>query len=1153
MLLPAMSSAQGWQKLPLTTPYSPAIEGWSVSFFSEARGIVGFTAGPGYGIFSTTDGGNSWSKANTPGGYFGAITQIHMTDTSRGWASVEEPGTLPSLWKTTDGGKNWTTTGINGNFSCVYETTKAITVTSRDKTRTGETSLDRGATFQPNAALKGLNGIDFIDDNFGVISGYTNTPWLRTTDGGVTWLTITPNITTEAWSVFADKSAKIFYVAGERDPVTRGTVGNSSVMRSTDFGATWQTIHTFPFFTAGHIFGSKGHLYVQVENTTYNGALTGLYRSDDGGFSWKSVGGPHNENDKRFSVTGCNGGIVYAFDDRLNLYKTRDGGDGTIFEPNPEPVIMGLPITFSSRICDKLTAKVVFVNQYCDTLRIVGAQFLDPTSPVVSSGAISTLNSSSFPRFIQSGNNDSVVFLWDPSKYIHTDTSFAVRVRITFYSKTLLTTRDTIITITAKAIGDSPQALLVPPQLSYGQLPLCVPKDSLITLTNTGCDTLSIMSAKGSAPVSYQLLASNASPIVYPVRLAPGESFSYLVRLALSKVGNYSSVVTLKLKHQGKVRDTTFTISGFIKSSGSYTATPTLDFGNVTICAPKDSFITIKNLACDTLKLSKATLKFGTKFSIVKGITPTENLFTDSTKTITLRFTPTTIGPQIDELTLEFVTLGDPIILKIPISGNGTSGSAMLAILPTRDTLFNLQLTRCDPSQKFTIGLSNPGCKKMTIISASLSNPSPDISLTPSMTLPASFANGNGIGVDIVATPKIIGAWSGLVKIQYQIEGDAPQDTFLFYTLGVGFGKRVLELAPDSINLGTFRLCTTVDTTITFTNKGCDTVEITNLNLKVDGGSFTILSQPKMLLAPAQTTNIRFRYVPDRGGSINGSLTVTSTSDSLSPQVVKIIATVIPTDSIFLRLRPVRTTFHVGDTITIQFISDADIDLSRRLRDIAFNINFNGDLLTILSGYPKSLLTGAGILAGTVSHNYPAKNETQRNLFQGVPFLIIPKNVPIIEFRFVVSLTDTTLSPLFLDGIVLNGNDPDYAKCTLGFLSSSFDLNLSLLCGDSTLREFMRSGKVIGLRTAPTFPNPITSRTNYRATLDYTSATANTLRLIIVDVKGNTISTENIIAKQGSNTLTIDATRFASGDYYFLLSPTESPGDVVSGKFVVDR
>ncbi len=1149
--LPNTVPAQ-WKKLPLVVPFSNSYHGWSMYFFSEARGIVGYTAGPVYGIYLTTDGGNSWQKANVPSGYVGAITQIVMTDTSKGWASVEEPGTLPALWRTIDGGRNWAPTGIIGDFACVYDTKKIVTVTTRSKTRNGETSLDGGATFQANTLLRGLNGIDFVDSVHGVITCYTNTPWLRTTDGGVTWQPIVPQQTTEAWSVFGDKDSKIFYVAGEKDPNARGTVGNSVVMRSMDFGATWQTIYTFPFFTDGHITGAKGHLYIQVESTNYNGAYTGLYRSDDGGFTWKSVGGPRHENDKRFFVTGCNGGIVYAFDDKLSLWKTRNGGDGTIFEPNPEPLFMGLPITFSSRICDQSVASIKIANQYCDSLSILNAQFLDATSPVVTSGAISIINKSNFPRSIESGKDDSVLFLWDPSKYIHTDTSFAVQVRITFLSKALLTTRDTVITITAAAIGDSPTALLTPPQLSIGQIPFCLPKDSLFTLQNNGCDTLSILSAAGTAPINYQLLTTSLTPIVYPIRLAPGESFSYVVRLTLKKVGNYSSTITLKLRHQGKLRDTTLALSASISSIGSYKASDILDFGNVSICAPKDSTITLHNLSCDTLKLSKASLKNGTPYSIVNGVTPTENILPDSTKTITIRFAPTVLGTQNNILTLEFTSLGDPIILNIPITGIGTSGTASLTITPASDTLFSEKLNRCDAPKTFTIALANPGCKNVTIKSVTLSNPSLNILVTTTKGTPTTFNNGSGIGITTTVTPKTLGNWAGTMKITFQLENEAERDTILYYSLNVGFGNRVLEVTPTVIDFGTFKLCTTIDTTITFSNSGCDTLQLTNVQWSIDGGSLIALRQPSTTIPPGGKTDLRLHYIPSRAGVISGTVNVSSTSDSISPQIVTIIANVLPTDTIRLKLQPVRATFFAGDTLTIQLISETAIPASAGLRDIAFNINYNDDLFT-LTNTPLPLIPNTNLLAGSSTRILPYKNRSDRFLFQGVPLLDIPANKPIIEYRFIVTLTDTTTTALFLNNIVLNGNDSVYAKCTLGFISSAFDLSLSLKCGDSILKQFLLDGKVIGLRTSPTFPNPITSRSNFKATLDYTSASTNTMMLFIIDGVGNVISRSDVDAKQGKNILTIDAQQLPSGDYHFLLSPNASPGEAISGKFVVIR
>jgi hypothetical protein len=86
----------------------------------------------------------------------------------------------------------------------------------------------------------------------------------------------------------------------------------------------------------GHIAGVGKTIYVQSQNRTTDG----LFRSDDGGISWRAVGGPTNEFDTRFFVTGCRGEVVYAFDRNGGIYKTTDGGDGTLV---PSPYISSVP------------------------------------------------------------------------------------------------------------------------------------------------------------------------------------------------------------------------------------------------------------------------------------------------------------------------------------------------------------------------------------------------------------------------------------------------------------------------------------------------------------------------------------------------------------------------------------------------------------------------------------------------------------------------------------------------------------------------------------------------------------------------------------------------------------------------------------------
>jgi photosystem II stability/assembly factor-like uncharacterized protein len=72
----------------------------SMYFADAEHGIIGTGSVPGDDpvvaeIYLTTDAGTSWTKAVTPSGY-GAVSDIFMTDSKRGWAAVGGPVVLES-------------------------------------------------------------------------------------------------------------------------------------------------------------------------------------------------------------------------------------------------------------------------------------------------------------------------------------------------------------------------------------------------------------------------------------------------------------------------------------------------------------------------------------------------------------------------------------------------------------------------------------------------------------------------------------------------------------------------------------------------------------------------------------------------------------------------------------------------------------------------------------------------------------------------------------------------------------------------------------------------------------------------------------------------------------------------------------------------
>ncbi len=1163
MLLPLARAASQWS---VTGRFTSEVH--SGYFFNEMVGFVGCDnetqlsqiGTKNTPIYKTTNGGKTWIETTVPVlvpiQSFGRcnVTEFFFSDTLNGWASTEHATTR--LLRTSDGGLTWMIVpGLQGgqgfgDGTSVYKTPSALIVTTRRPNASGVVSTDNGNTFT-NSLPDSTNDTDFIDNQYGVATGYEGSRSLRTVDGGVSWQWITPAFNDESWSVYANKLTRIFYNIPEGDPDIR--TGGSPVFRSTDLGISWQQIATLPFRSTGQICGfGLSTLYVQVEdNNIDNVAYTGLWRSDDAGFTWHSVGGPKHDRDRRFVVTGCRGGIVYAFDKAGNVWKTRNGGDGSIIEPDPAPLFSGLPINFNSRICEMQSAAIRIRNEYCADLVIKDVAFIDPTSAIVTSGALSITGASSLPKIVGESTTDSVMFNWDPGKLFDRDTTASVQVRITYYNRAIGTIFDTVITINAKAIGDLPTASVTPPSLGFGQVNFCQSHDSLFTFTNTGCDTLTIVSGNGSAPVLYLITDEFGSAIAYPIYLSPGASFTYKLSLYLDKAGAYTSTITFRLQHQGKQRDTTVVVSASVSPIGSFDAPTIIDMGKVSVCSNLDSLINLRNLGCDTLLLSSATLKFGTDFSLPITNLP-EDISPDSSSKLKIRLQPNTLGSLSDTLTLTFSTLDQLLTIKIVLRGEGTTGEAFFIMTPAVDTLFALTMTRCDAPQTFPITISNPGCNKLnlreiTILGAPIEN----VSRTLTATLPIDISNNQNVIASVQVSPTTLGSYSGTIYIRYQIEGDIERDTILYYSLSVGYGTRVLSIQPTSIDLGTFRLCNIIDTSITLRNMGCDTLDITSTTISANIDALSPLYMPRVKLPPGDTTSVRVRYAPVGAGSMTGNITLTSTSDSTNPIATNITATIIPTDTVRLRLAPVSTPFYVGDTITVQIIPESDVPTTFGLRNITFGLNFNGDLLTVST--PRSLIAGMAILPGGSRRILPAKLETQTYIFQGSPFLTFITGEPIAEFTFIVTLTDTTTTPLFLSDITLNSNDSNYARCTLGLITAQTSAELTLLCGDSTLREFMRSGNVIGLRIAPSFPNPITSRTDFKATLPFTSSSKQSIRLVIVDVLGKVVKTMTTEATNGENSLELDVSSLASGTYHFAISPLSNSSEAVVGRFVIER
>ncbi len=286
---------------------------------SAVTGVIGqtgvFYAGtPQGGIWKTTSAGVTWfpifDEVNSVDS-IGAV-QVAPSNPNVVYAGAGDPigGSLGNgMWKSTDAGKTWQHTGLE-------DTVK----------------IDR-ILIDPN------------DSNLVIVSALGDPTHhgggiYRSTDGGQTWTNVlkTPDYEGIREMEYAYDDPSVMLAAtqgtgGGRGPAAAQTKTKPPlVFKSTDEGKTWTQIKIPPLpgrvalAVAMHTNGQR--IYI-IGNPVQRGS--GLFRSDDGGETWKHMAGTDTRisNGQGSYISGVfvdpqNPDIVYTFS--TAVYRSTDGG-----------------------------------------------------------------------------------------------------------------------------------------------------------------------------------------------------------------------------------------------------------------------------------------------------------------------------------------------------------------------------------------------------------------------------------------------------------------------------------------------------------------------------------------------------------------------------------------------------------------------------------------------------------------------------------------------------------------------------------------------------------------------------------------------------------------------------------------------------------
>lgn len=212
------------------------------------------------GIYKSTNGGDSW---NLQTDIIGGSGKIQFIDSSVGWATSG----ASLIYRTTDGGANWNDSNVG--FS--------------------------------------INSFFFLNANTGWVGGY-NGQVSKTTNGGISWSSV---------SVGLSSSVGYIYFKNASDGYTSD---NSTNKRTTDGGLTWTTLtnnpDNFAFTSLTFADANVGIALTGYYDPNF-GAITTQTR--DGGATWKRINLPTSYNPNKLIFSGSssawtinyNGGIMH--------------------------------------------------------------------------------------------------------------------------------------------------------------------------------------------------------------------------------------------------------------------------------------------------------------------------------------------------------------------------------------------------------------------------------------------------------------------------------------------------------------------------------------------------------------------------------------------------------------------------------------------------------------------------------------------------------------------------------------------------------------------------------------------------------------------------------------------------------------------------
>ncbi len=962
-----------------------------INFLDKNNGVVGTTSG----VFKTATGGASWVKILNSTDCFGAEFAGSAAN-----IVVSADGSNPGFHYTTDGGTTWT----------------------------------RFDTHNHNLPI-----LAYPD---GTAYGHAGGNIYKTVNFGASWQIISA-IDYDSFSFARDSDASTIYFMNEEGHIFSD--GQASFFKSVNGGQNWSQMTAFAsqYYTSG-VSVTPCAIFCQTKNV-------GVVRSTDKGATWQSIGGPNNFIDTRL-VCAINHNIVIAADGNGNIWRTINSGGFPISSNVRHPVFASLLL----KQCTYDSITIIIQGSSCSNHRVTGAVLGGKD------GSLFSLNSGALPSDVTDTKFDTLKVGFHPGTAVGPFTSTVV---VTITDPNTGISYDTTITVTATVTPESPQLFANTPIVTFDTANICTTvRDSVIKLTNLGCDTLRIISGPGAPGNGFTI-----DPVSLPVVLPPDSSIVVHIHFDPNTATNYSGDIQFKAEHKGLFQNVAVSLRGRgIGTVSGNTLDPVLLLDTVKIChGAIDTVIAIKNLGCDTLTIlsgpdisnsifssdpltlplevppdsvvivhihfyppkpggysttgsfsvaigqDKEDLPFSlfgiqtkatpgptvlnTKInlgvvSICDSIRDTVVTFTnrgcdtlrilsgpgtltagfsanplpfpivlppDSSIDVVFHYHGSLVGSYQTNATYQTLRTGSPVsnvVINLSVQNNGSPGGPLVS-----QTTFTFDTTTtCAPDRDTSVTITNHGCDTLVI----LNGPGPlgSVFTDDQLSFPIVLPPDSAITLHFHYRPVSLGRFTATPHFNYKRSSQSqPQGLDLFLEGITIPGQSIFWLSTDSIGFAPLSICSIDSAEFVYTNLGCDTLFVTPQGLSGDQ-DFTAGSGPEQALAPGDSIHIRIMLLPQQKGSRQSSyrLHIRYRDDSIQDTTIVISATINPGTHVLAATPASLIDF---GTTTLCASPDSTITLTNRGCDI-FTLSGSSTIapgFVLDTTFPITLLPGESV------------------------------------------------------------------------------------------------------------------------------------------------------------------------------------------------